>query len=988
MPAPIVYDGVEGSAGGSLFRGLKFWIAQRVPQRNDLVNKVKSNGGEVVPLEKQADMLIADHVRKDVPAGSYSWRFITNSVSKGQLEDKEPHQIGHLAASARPVGSSAPSKGTRNPFTSHDDALLTKWVLEHERKGAMAKGNTIYQDLELKYPHHTWQSWRDRWVRKLSLLPRPNLPEATSDDVEAPAPPPPSAVAPQRTASRAAVQRQPHYPQPSQGSPRVKFTGEDDQLLLDYVQEARRNGKSVKGNKIYEELAEEHPHHSYHSWRDRYVRILSRDEIEPFAPAVLEQPRPRANGRPQPSTNTTSTAPPSAVLEQPRPPSNATSAAPTKSTPDPGVSGASRTSSVVGHVSSNQLSPASVDLREIKERAKRQKINRQRRIAAKVIQRHWRGYRVRRDLNFIAFQAAARGFLTRHALFGSDDESEDNGEVQIKEESPDVRALSLASTVLGGTAAKPPTVKEQFYKDLQAYIYATGEEIALFPKVNGRVVDLWDLWNTITQQNMEPDDRDWEEIAEKLGFNWVDSPDVTRQLKDVYESTLGNFEREIEAFGREEESGDSDEDGEARGDEDSPSEITDIDVPRPDTDVVQESSQPHNSETNIPSSPPLPRGLKRSAQIDLPSVDLGFSSEPVRKRRLRFSRESEIPSTPDRRASLALRADRYVSPGLGTTSSPSNSRPSAARKARFIEPETQDFGYGHDENKDTEFLRESQYDVTPSQQLRSESDAVTPIPLSLPRLPSKASTGTRRINSGASSSTPRAVVANTQALRSLGTSAHRRHTGPQDGSLASKADTSSTAPRRSMPITSTKAGGNQTLKVDTQTTSGEPSSRNTGTVLSRVRPPIAVSASHTATDATASANGSVAKQNHEEIPEEIVERYVSMGYETNDVITALKATNMQPGYPTSVVVQSLAEKKGIPSHHEGVWTERDDRGLKLVDEYAKSSAKGKRKEGEETREERLRRAKAERERARLEHKHGLDRMEARRGWFELYRPAM
>lgn len=104
----------------------------------------------MVPLEKQADMLIADHARKDAPPDSYSWRFLDNSIKNGQLEEKDDHLIGRPVGSSRPVASGAPAKGTRTKFTPEDDTLLAKWVLDYERKGYQTKGNMIYQDLEAK----------------------------------------------------------------------------------------------------------------------------------------------------------------------------------------------------------------------------------------------------------------------------------------------------------------------------------------------------------------------------------------------------------------------------------------------------------------------------------------------------------------------------------------------------------------------------------------------------------------------------------------------------------------------------------------------------------------------------------------------------------------------------------------------------------------------------------------------------------------------
>lgn len=108
----------------------------------------QANGGKIVSLEKQADIMIADHARKDAVPGSYSWRWIEQSVQKGMLEDLEAHRAGLVAGISRPVGSSQPTRNTRTPFTAADDRALALWVTNAERQGLSTKGNEIYQQLE------------------------------------------------------------------------------------------------------------------------------------------------------------------------------------------------------------------------------------------------------------------------------------------------------------------------------------------------------------------------------------------------------------------------------------------------------------------------------------------------------------------------------------------------------------------------------------------------------------------------------------------------------------------------------------------------------------------------------------------------------------------------------------------------------------------------------------------------------------------------
>lgn len=106
---------------------------------------VKLNGGVVVPLEKDAYMCIADHARKDAPAGSYSWKFINDSLEHGIMQIKDKYRIGPDPDLPRPVGVGGKTKSGRTPFTSAEDAALARWVLSHK---VDRTGNKIYQEFE------------------------------------------------------------------------------------------------------------------------------------------------------------------------------------------------------------------------------------------------------------------------------------------------------------------------------------------------------------------------------------------------------------------------------------------------------------------------------------------------------------------------------------------------------------------------------------------------------------------------------------------------------------------------------------------------------------------------------------------------------------------------------------------------------------------------------------------------------------------------
>ncbi|KAL8905048.1 MAG: hypothetical protein Q9207_002863 [Kuettlingeria erythrocarpa] len=103
----------------------------------------------------------------------YSYTYIENSVRNGTLEDLEKHAAGPPIGTLRQVGSTIQlPKSSRTKFTSDDDRILVNWVVGMEQSGGATSGNKIYKQLEAKNPRHTWQSWRDRWVKNLKDLPR------------------------------------------------------------------------------------------------------------------------------------------------------------------------------------------------------------------------------------------------------------------------------------------------------------------------------------------------------------------------------------------------------------------------------------------------------------------------------------------------------------------------------------------------------------------------------------------------------------------------------------------------------------------------------------------------------------------------------------------------------------------------------------------------------------------------------------------------
>ncbi|EHA48591.1 hypothetical protein MGG_00809 [Pyricularia oryzae 70-15] len=313
MPAPIVYDGVSGGGNRDdlLFSGIKFWLALRVPSRLKFKEKIQSNGGEVVPMERQADILIADDAApKKAPSNwdSYSWKFIDAAIEKGELPDKADYLIPRPTSAATATRASIPangsSKGTRTPFTAEDDRILTECARRQlcapqgpGMKGSL-KGITFWADFAAKNPRHTAQSWRDRWLKKLAHLPGNDEPlDAEPEETTAHASREQTACALTESSPRSKSPRPKSNPQvplakarTAKEGGRQRFTPAEDEALIEAVDEARRLGENIGGKLFYEEFAKANPTHTAESWRSRYHRTLAPRLFPDGLPASDDQP--------------------------------------------------------------------------------------------------------------------------------------------------------------------------------------------------------------------------------------------------------------------------------------------------------------------------------------------------------------------------------------------------------------------------------------------------------------------------------------------------------------------------------------------------------------------------------------------------------------------------------------------------------------------------------------------------------------------------
>lgn len=1034
-----------------LFEGVRFWVYDNVPMRDRWLGDITDNGGIVTKDINTADVRIADHVKRagrGAPENSVSWKFIEQSVKNGVLEDVDAYRVSGNVRN--PAAASRPSKRGRVPFTTADDQILANWLAKKELQGEAVAGNKIYQELAEICPHHTWQSWRARAVNFRGLLPKPRMDDPTPVPQRAPEPHP------------APPSSRPN-PAPAAPGGKVKFTKEDDELLLKYVEEA---GKDKAGNKIYQALAEEYPHHSYHSWRDRYIRHLeprlhaaavAASDHKPSSSSSRQTVAQRAVPRnslaeskkpghaPSPvsklahsvpgnkaadhdtnitSTNDSKPGKASPIVQEKRTPS------PRPMVPDSGNAAIPSSK----EETSGRLSAEDIDLRLEKIKT------------ARFIQRHGRGFLVRLalrelehqlprlqahsrgvllrsklrdffDEDLVRFQAHASGALVRMSLRLDESDAED-----AEEGSAAGLEEQLAEEMTPRRPRDPKTPKEEFYVLLNEYLEATGAGIVPWPEVQGRTLELWDLWNTVRSldQGRSPSLRNWEHIAETLGFDWIETPEATLQLKACYEASLGEFEELQRAFEAEDDGTQADQE-------------TQGSVAQSDAVMEQPSEQDLPSES-LPfhSSPPRIQGQKRAFEPPAPSssADLGFPTP----KRMRYSKDFEIPSTPmpetrtaaptapnsgwteklsfgRRKAAVATDSPHHSTPGK----LPRLQQPRPAHT--MLEPETQDFGFEDDGFQSQPDL-DPIPDTTPSQQLHLESEQITPVPFSgfkVPKSPYESPLGVHNN----STSSRRKVVRDSAAARPVGRSIISSIEDPTDNDVTPKAHAHPAPPprsespveakakRRSLPASFYRAVSPPKGSPKTQPPTAPPRAslptsipdkgKKPTSLLPLLRPPQSNDhspvgpSSAAANESRDTSRGAAAgRQTNSGSPPapsapatilpsgptpprglsalETMDYYVSLGYKRRHVMEAFKAT-LTWGL-AAVVMQELREGRGLPDNWEGVWTARDDADLKFVLEV-----EGRRRSGERALDRELRRA--ERLRRRLEVKHGAQRMRDR-----------
>ncbi|KAL9610397.1 MAG: hypothetical protein Q9167_004907 [Letrouitia subvulpina] len=284
-------------ATGTLFRDKKFWLSQKVPQRKRFVEEVRDNGGEIVLLEKQADIKIVDHARKEALPGTYSFKYIEQSIRNGELENLEDYAVGPPEGTVRSVGSIIqPARSGRTKFTKEDDQELWGWVAGAEYKGGATSGNELYKQLETK-----------------------GQPQPTFPSTDAPPTPPSEQVVSNELFEQV-------FRTDQQDQKKVPFTKEDAETLLEVGEDIMKilpenlDDAWIK----FAEVHDEDRNHSAQEWRDFWECSIQALYLKRKGKATSTATEPRNTSSETGYETAAEDSKPVALVVTPPPPTKAT----------------------------------------------------------------------------------------------------------------------------------------------------------------------------------------------------------------------------------------------------------------------------------------------------------------------------------------------------------------------------------------------------------------------------------------------------------------------------------------------------------------------------------------------------------------------------------------------------------------------------------------------------------------------------------------
>lgn len=550
--------------------------------------------------------------------------------------------------------------------------------------------------------------------------------------------------------------------------------------------------------------------------------------------------------------------------------------------------------------------------------------------------------------------------------------SEADEEFQDAEEDPQFVDMDVDEPVL--------SPEDQFWSDLESIAQVNGLAVDKTPTIRGGgTINLWQLYSIATQQNCEPEERDWKLVTEGLGLEPIKY--VILDVQGCYLQNLDEYESFIKAL--EEEEGGAGEEIVGQGREEEEEEAVEEMVeqgrrahsPLQTSDAVTAPKQP----VIVPSSPvigssPPPAANKRSfGQTDPFRSDPSYPSTGPRKRR-RVDRGSVIPATPEHK--LGLFSQSHGHPTRNNDSSPlkqqsiaigesieissgdeSDGLPSLSDlpRKKLVEPETQDWHIGQNqlpkkkivEPETQDWHTEQDYvysededEISPSQQLRLESDGLRgPSSSAIDPRGSPAQNGMAMAMRSISRppAAPAPVARSSHAPFVNATATKRTLPAQYNRKPAVAAPVPPPIPKlRGLPQPPTRSNGASAPRISS--TAPVLAATNTVGLSSTARFPSTAPARAATTKAP---RPTKADTRYDDVWVDAEIRYFqSIGYDADDAARALFATNCQRT-PMVEAIESLHKRQGLPQTKRGVWTDQDDLDLNMIKKHELGFVEGK-----------------------------------------------
>ncbi|OUM67010.1 hypothetical protein PIROE2DRAFT_59006 [Piromyces sp. E2] len=141
---------------------LKFNLPNE-PQAVFFKQKILEGGGQVTDSENADIIIYSKNISSNYP-NVYSQDIIIESYFYNELQELSKYKIVIPKSEQKEkvkIATTQRIKKSRTEYTKEDDKLLVSFI----KDCLYPKGKTIYKEMEEKYPHHSWQSWRERYIK-------------------------------------------------------------------------------------------------------------------------------------------------------------------------------------------------------------------------------------------------------------------------------------------------------------------------------------------------------------------------------------------------------------------------------------------------------------------------------------------------------------------------------------------------------------------------------------------------------------------------------------------------------------------------------------------------------------------------------------------------------------------------------------------------------------------------------------------------------